>query len=106
MPYIIETSTPRYHSAFGREVPHLTHTAVATLEEARKTIAPTILAASPNHVWHLAEAGGTVGPLPDGAVIEVRPIEPFALGLEAGLIAADHAQLWPVADLVERFNAR
>lgn len=57
-------------------------TAVATLDEARET-AHQIAGASGvwvkvrPHVWDakgLPEAGGTVGPLPDGTVIEVKRV--------------------------------
>lgn len=77
MPYIIETSTPRYHSAFGREVPHLTHTAVATLDEAAAVVVEARNRANerrPGATTSIAldESGGTVGPLPDGTVIEVK----------------------------------
>lgn len=50
-------------------------------------------------------SGGTIGPLPDGTVIEVRPVEKFELGWAAGLLPVDHPQLWKTSDLVERFNA-
>jgi len=73
MPYVIRTGLD------GQDTRYHSRTAVATLEEARETIAPTILAASPNHVWHLAESGGTIGPLPDGTVIEVRQASWFEL---------------------------
>lgn len=80
MPYIIESSTPRYAPQFGRKVPHLTHYAVATLEEARKYVAERGGYADTDmndFASRVATAGdGTsIGPLPNGTVIEVASVE-------------------------------
>jgi hypothetical protein len=87
MPYIVTTHYPHRDEEEGGSAPD-ERTAVATLEEAREAVAQTINAARvPNlhpavaQYDALPEAGGTVGPLPDGTVIEVRhaPISsPFA----------------------------
>src|SRR6185503_6510246 len=100
MPYIITTSEP-FNAAVHCTRPAFSRTAVATLDEARDYVhqhGATFSVAS------IGGSGGTVGPLPDGTVIEVRPVTKFALGFEAGLIAADHPQLWKDADLVATYN--
>lgn len=84
MPYIIETrydhepAARRLEAAgYVGEAFQLRHsvptrTAVATLDEARKVVWGPL-------DWrgtceHISESGGTVGPLPDGTVIEVRQV--------------------------------
>ena len=93
MPYIITTSHGcgycqrcGYGGGSSPEClhPQATRAAVATLEEARElaydrivhTPEYTRVTGFPTLEWthaRLPEAGGTVGPLPDGTVIEVRP---------------------------------
>jgi hypothetical protein len=101
MPYIIETTTPdpanvRDYGRVGDATPgapslmgavrgnwppKVTRTAVATLGEARAkalnlTSAHDTGDKPPNHdALALPESGGTVGPLPDGTVIEVRRVK-------------------------------
>jgi len=88
MPYIITTRTPYHDEEHGADSID-TRTAVATLDEARHavfctdavTLAPTPdYARVANRLHEMTEAGGTVGPLPDGTVIEVKhaPLNPFA----------------------------
>ena len=122
MPYIITTHAPDLSNPAHRHSgikAVTTRTAVATLKEAR-TSAFSILIGI-NHrdetgaqyidedtfdaARALPDAGGTVGPLPDGTVIEVRPvstedlarmadIEPHAFDPDrpAPIIAAFNAQ--------------
>jgi hypothetical protein len=90
MPYVIETRHTHYHPAFGREVPHVEHTTVATLADSNERnaidiVTDMLVAKTPagppywsdavqNQIEALSEkTGGTIGPLPDGTVIEVRP---------------------------------
>jgi len=91
MPYIITTINPQgaaEQDSDGRSyyVPTSTRTAVATLDEARMVgvkalpAAMTIGGAGPNiaatkALYALPQAGGTIGPLPDGTVIEVEPVD-------------------------------
>lgn len=103
MPYIITTTDPQHvclttPDRCGQE-PLITRRAVATLEEAKfgQDSAQAILnAAFKDSYRHpeydrLSDAvvklldGGTIGPLPDGTVIEVERITWPALALSAGL---------------------
>ena len=87
MPYIITTTGPR-HVPFddgdyidGTET---TRIAVATLEEARDVVTGIVEEREPfshkvqetagSNLSAMRESGGTVGPLPDGTVIEVRAV--------------------------------
>lgn len=81
MPYIITVNQPGC-------LPESDPTAVATIEEARETAReevarysgemprtwPTPIAAYVGEAERLPEHGGTVGPLPDGYVIDVRRV--------------------------------
>jgi hypothetical protein len=102
MPYIITTTTPgpRYSAlanprAYSRSVPDVTRTAVATLEEAREAVERKIrylhAHAPEDHPDYrpfipdeLPDSGGTVGPLPDGTVIEVRQAPWRVIATEVG----------------------
>lgn len=78
MPYIITTTT--YPA--GSPMPNgQTRRAVATPDEAREDVEQIAAECQiPDHEWRglvdcintLPESGGTVGPLPDGTLIEVR----------------------------------
>jgi hypothetical protein len=112
MPYIITTLHP-WADANEPARRARTRTAVATLEEAQDIVTEDLqhfdFDAFPDHpladgIPALPESGGTVGPLPDGTVIEVERVARFELGFSAGLIAADHPQLWNDSDLVDKFN--
>ncbi len=97
MPYIITTTTPEHHETLtvqGRNAEAqvgatifetVTRHAVATLDEAQEAAANELYdhAINPGRtsqqafydgVADLPEAGGTVGPLPDGTVIEVERV--------------------------------
>jgi hypothetical protein len=73
MPYIVTAKRPcatEYGAQFS-----LSRRAVATLEEAQETawdVACNHLGGDPAPFVALPESGGTVGPLPNGTVIEVE----------------------------------
>lgn len=125
MPYIITTTTRQTeqdsagHSFY---VPAATRRAVATLEEARAAVR-AFCEDNPHRRlwgdrdWHtfatirtmlIPESGGTVGPLPDGTVIEVRPVGLDALATDAGLGAAWIGASQPndQAAILDAYNAR
>jgi hypothetical protein len=96
MPYIITTKTITSHPADVVAIREtiLSRHAVATLDEARqeanrslhrgKLLADTDYARFGYAIDMLPESGGTVGPLPDGTVIAVRPIDYLELAGLAG----------------------
>lgn len=111
MPYIVTTSR-KYHplAADSPENVHHTRHAVATLDEMNAAVRDACTIDGHKH-WKAPEIynrclddGGTVGPLPDGTVIEVEHVSNSALGYCAGLLTVDHPQLWRVEDLVKRAN--
>lgn len=128
MPYIV-THGYRPPGPGASLEPH-SRTAVATLDEARDVAHTTIHAAyraayplqpcglggehsdaQRAHRWHnvdvekLPDSGGTVGPLPDGTVIEVRRLEWIELArrceMDCGSLCAG-----PNSDVLAAFNAR
>jgi len=77
MPFIIDHRSPALppnHEVAIRAVP-ISSRAVATIEEARDHVyaAHEGLIEPEMSLPHVPETGGTIGPLPDGATIEVRP---------------------------------
>lgn len=77
--------------------------AVATLEEAKRAaykpiddqradfkMGPRVYGRLRRIAFDWSGSGGTVGPLPDGTVIEVEPIEWKGLARAAGLLVSDH----------------
>jgi hypothetical protein len=128
MPYIIITR-PRY-ARVAREPEPAIRTAVATLGEAHNAVHGIVHEAyrlayplKPHglggehsdaqraHRWHnvdvskLPESGGTVGPLPDGTVIEVRSV-PWA-GSDGMYALAGWDGISPnFGDPIAAFNAR
>jgi hypothetical protein len=124
MPYIITTTTPdpantKDYGRFGDPVPNaptamgavrgcwpprVTRTAVATLDEARKHITRNAPQDLRKRVAALDQSGGTVGPLPDGTVIEVRPVMHVELAREAGLGRRDTPMMSDAA-ILAAFNA-
>ena len=87
-------------------------TAVATLDEAR-TSAREAVAGKPydminpaNVALALPESGGTIGPLPDGTVIEVRPVTHQWLVGQIGF--GQRNQMWfrnaAAVDVIAAFN--
>jgi hypothetical protein len=131
MPYIITTLDTARHGEpmedqSAADVDGATRTAVATLEEARdkahEAVHAAYRAAYPVHAdgrtgehsdaqrahrWrnieisNLPESGGTVGPLPDGTVIEVRQV---TLAELAGSPVANYNPAHPT-DVIAAFNA-
>jgi hypothetical protein len=86
MPYIVTTKRPAKvdHDEERAEREHVSRRAVATLEEARDFIYSLCAETDvdderiADDIDRLPESGGTVGPLPDGTVIEVKPCEDCA----------------------------
>jgi hypothetical protein len=82
MPYIICVNRPGY-------MPEADPVAVITLEEARAAAWALVFDSKSQHidgseVDALPESGGTIGPLPDGYVIEVQQVSFHELALAAG----------------------
>jgi len=103
MPYIITTRTFDHEHTFG-SVPFInppTRTAVATLDEARDYTFNARVN-DDGQIEPLPAEGGTVGPLPDGTVIEVRPISFGALASRAGF--AQFSDERPHAEIIAAFN--
>jgi len=94
MPYIITTATPLRGEPVHEPLDRITRTAVATLEEAREACYDVLIKLdndpAPYFDAHFAvdnmdDSGGSVGPLPDGTVIEVRPTTWERVARDAGL---------------------
>jgi hypothetical protein len=119
MPYIITTMRPA-NEAERREGYALAQTskygrAVATLKEARQDARNIIEDHAQQPGWTaeyiearetaraLPESGGTIGPLPDGTVIEVERADVAALKA-AALIPA--GQNYSTAYIIDAWNAR
>jgi hypothetical protein len=126
MPYIITTRrreslgwrpTGEVESAKVWEVK--SRRAVATLDEAREAAhgivnrAPAGRAeqytSSPGRdAMTLPESGGTVGPLPDGTIIEVAPVgrdDLFATLVPVQNRNTASARYWPAERLIDAYNA-
>lgn len=103
MPYII--TTHRHLDDPTAEflpdaLPGVSRRAVTTLEEARAALRKIVVDSafdrgSTEGYPHyedigglIAESGGTVGPLPDGTVIEVRPHAWYEIATQAGIVEA------------------
>lgn len=110
MPYVITTTySLRPLGAMSR----LSRRAVATLEEARQRvfeIAEDVygigrdVGAQVDACRSLTEAGGTVGPLPDGTVIEVARVPFHELMLRANIEPPENGML--DAEIIDAYNAR
>lgn len=85
MPYVITTKQRSESYATGHSyVPNAIETvvsrrAVATLDEAREQYLYNAVAGFHGQPWldrvdDIPESGGSIGPLPDGTVIEVEPV--------------------------------
>ena len=89
MPYIITTTYQRRPGPLGTDL--LSRHAVATLDEAREYAWETVKQISGPSTATVAnraacesitERGGTIGPLPDGTMIEVKPVSwPWIVGV-------------------------
>lgn len=112
MPYIVTPGVQTTDAGTNYE-----STAVETIEEARDKaggIAQAQWTASEGIGWlpsHLArrarclpESGGTIGPLPDGCIIDVQPITYDEL---AGLVfdRKDYAPMFE-SDIIDAYNDR
>jgi len=122
MPYIITATTPRFMEStagLSRMSPTRTRTAVATLDEARLVASgiwqkrlgyrkygptPDDLARYGN--WAVPESGGTIGPLPDGTVIEVRLVDLSDLAETVGYIDETDSMDSDQGDILAAFNAQ
>ena len=113
MPYIITTTADDPHVGTpAMERVTVTRIAVATLDEARDVVTGIVEEREPfshkvqetagSNLSAMRESGGTVGPLPDGTVIEVRRVNWIDLGVPLG------SAMYPVseADALAAFNAR
>ena len=109
MPYIITTTQSLETDVYGATD---TVTAVATPDDARRAI---IAIGETHGAWIGGDAlhgpidrnGGTVGPLPDGTVIEVAQVTPARLAELAGTtshLQSGQAKLTSL--IVAAFNAR
>lgn len=113
MPYIVTTKRRYTDVEDGVERDRsepLSRRAVATLEEARHAAyAPFRERFYPNEPYReasraieaLGESGGTVGPLPDGTVIEVEQIRDYELAKAAGVALPSH-----LGTILDAFNAQ
>lgn len=107
MPYVITTRQPWYHADGEFAGDTIDRRAVATLEEAHAAIRnfcdETFAYYGRYHADANAipEAGGTVGPLPDGTIIEVAPFD------RARLLTVTSGDIRQTdAELCNAFNAR
>ena len=106
VPYIITT----WHNEDAAPTPVIpkpkdTRIAVATLDEARGiAIRDSAFACCPNvkaadnarrKALSLPESGGTIGPLPDGTIIEVERINWIRLAEMASYIGSLEGKYWP-----------
>ena len=78
MPYIISTTEQSecWDRHTGATITQTTRRAVATLDEARDEVSRIVAASHPNipHGLGAIAEPGTIGPLPDGTVIEVERV--------------------------------
>lgn len=112
MPYIITTKRPLAgNQTLDEAMENDDVTAVATLDEARAHLRPILADAFPHGpvgnraaVRDLPESGGTIGPLPDGTVIEVQQVTWARLTHDAGL-PVWHLTVPPLPKRAEQFVA-
>lgn len=110
MPYIVTTRKPYPYKAANAVPPDATidtRTAVATLDDARGHARVSLGGAlgwqvveHRTAIDELPESGGTIGPLPDGSMIEVRPVDGMTL---RGLVQAP--AVWTLDETLAAFNA-
>src|SRR6185295_18290227 len=115
MPYVITT----WHNEDAAPMPVIpkpkdTRTAIATLDEAREAAYYEVDATSPEQpslvcdeaeqARNLPDSGGTIGPLPDGTVIEVRPVS-WADITDELVNSMDDAPI-EADDIIAAFNSR
>jgi hypothetical protein len=116
MPYVVTTKRRRQgFKVCGMDV--LSRRAVATLDEATEALDAHMKSAGANGDWRLvaickvSESGGTVGPLPDGTVIEVERVEWDYLRRAVGAVGRRGATNDPMMvvrsdQLIAAFSAR
>lgn len=101
MPYIVTTSEP-FDAAVHVHRPAFSRVAVATLDEAQTHIE---LLGATRMADVVSSDGGTIGPLSDGTVIEVRPVLHAELARDAGLSRRDTPLMSDDA-IVAAYNAQ
>jgi hypothetical protein len=125
MPYIVTTKQPDERTGSSGERSHVefaSRLAVATLEKARRIIIDAVTGTSRsaavqydalvNYADTVPESGGTVGPLPDGTVIEVEQADWSLLARSCDPplpIAGPAGSEWTEAEkqiILDTFNAR
>jgi hypothetical protein len=83
MPYVVTTKRPplSFDPFNPRATPErVSRRAVTTLEEARAAVITALVElAAPPTAFSIDESGGTIGPLPDGTLIEVERVHLSAL---------------------------
>ena len=109
MPYIVTTLTPNHDDIVAgcSMVSTLeTRTAVATRDEAREAVEGEVSIvgvhidrAAMDAARNMPESGGTIGPLPDGTVIEVKQVELIEIAQQA-FPRDDRAGMWPAPDVI------
>ena len=114
MPYVITTITRRpLHpdDTAPTDAESVSRRAVATLEEARDVwdAALTALGDSTGNYdstpEDMPEPGGTVGPLPDGTVIEVEPVDWMRIAHDAGRMVPVGANPRAEREAIDAYNA-
>lgn len=109
-PYIITTSEP-FDAAKHSHRPAFTCHAVATLEKAQSVVNDYLAAKYSMLAPSLDEGGSTIGPLPDGTVIEVKSALILDLAAAAGYQIFSYAWQRPEFDqpsdqqIIDAFNA-
>jgi hypothetical protein len=107
MPYIVTTKRQQPTGHFERTIDPVSRRAVATLE--------TVLQYGSDQGWRratvravasLPESGGTVGPLPDGTVIEVVPMDEEEMRSYASISGVNDAYERPMTEILDAYNAR
>jgi hypothetical protein len=114
-PYVVTTKRPivavspfASRGSFERDnLPVVSARAVATLEEARAYVIKRHNTYGAIH--SLPESGGTVGPLPDGTMIQVESLSPLMLASRCGasgelMMSCLRSDDW--APLIAAFNAK
>jgi hypothetical protein len=101
MPYIVTTKRELEDDGMGRAwFERVSRHAVATLDEARETALRAVGERRDMYYCEMEDAvpesGGTVGPLPDGTVIEVEQRSRNWLADRLGGMTDEH--VWPAKD--------
>jgi hypothetical protein len=99
VPYIVTTKREPQDDGMGRSwFEHVSRRAVATLEKLPGMTESQMVA--------LKEHGGTVGPLPDGTMIEVEQTTWADLALALGWLSFDGGSTEGQQRLLDAYNAR